>query len=547
MAESFTAPLAERIFLIEIAAQPPSGAATSGRSDFGDLAWGEPAEPDEIVQNDVVLRYAGAPFRSRPDDSPANTPWEHRLLQPMLLSRALPLAPGEGGIIAFTAGSEVELGNADGGLDVAVQSYAVDGRDVTLRAVAPDAAYADATLLFAGSALSWRIADRQRVVLAVRGKTHLLARALQTHLYPGSGLNDEDGDADLANQQRPLSFGYCSNVTPRLVSAFNQLYQVHDGPVNDIPMVYDGGVELTPGSDHADVATLLAATPSAGTFDTCLAEGYFMLGSNPVYDVTADVEGDKTGGTFATDAAAIAERMLVRGGIDPSEIDGDAFDALSTDQPAPMGYYVRDAISTGDAVADLLSGIGAFVGETAAGLFTVDRLEAPDAADDTISEVAQLDLALSELPAEVTPCIWRLGVTWGVNWTPQNIQLDAANIPAARLAFIKVAARVAVAFDTDRQAIHRMAQDYVGVRPPVRAYFRDEADAQAEAERLLALWAPGRQVLTIDVQDETHQAAIGDQFSVKSSRYGLETGAPCRVFGIAFDAAQALTRLQVLR
>ncbi|MGE0154810.1 MAG: hypothetical protein AB7R90_19490 [Reyranellaceae bacterium] len=547
MTALFTAPTAERVYLIEVEAQPPSGSATSGRAEFGDLAWGEPPEPDEIVQTDVILRYAGAPYRSRPDDSPANTAWEHRLLQPLLLSRTLPLAPGEGGIVGFAEGSEVELANADGGLDVAVLSYAVDGRPVTVRAVSPGAAYADAALLFAGTALGWRLADRQRVVLAVRGKTHLLNAALQSDLYPGSGNDDEDGDADLANLPRPLAFGYCQNATPRLVSAFELLYQAHDGPIEDLPAVYDGGVALTPGSDHPDVATLLAATVTAGTFDTCLAEGYFRLGSNPVYDVTCDIEGDKTGGTFAADSAAIARRMLIRAGIDPLEIDGDAFDALSGAQAAPVGYFVREPVAAGAAIAELLAGIGAFLGETAAGLFTVDRLEAPDAASDTIDETALLDMGMAPLPEEVAPCVWRIGVTWGINWTPQNIQLDAANIPAARLAFIRVAARVAVAFDTDRQAIHRMAQDYVGVRPPVAGFFRDEADAQAEAERLLALWAPGRQVLTLDVTDEIHQPAIGDQYAVTSERYGLDAGAPCRVFGIAFDAAQALTRLQVLR
>jgi hypothetical protein len=312
-------------------------------------------------------------------------------------------------------------------------------------------------------------------------------------------------------------------------------------------MVFDGGVELTPGSDHATVALLLAATVTPGEYDTCLADGYFRLGSNPVYDVTATVEGDKTGGTFAADSATIARRMLIRAGIDPSQIDDAAFTALAALQPADVGVPVFEPVAAGEAIADLLAGIGAHLGETPAGLFTVDRLEAPDAASDTISEAAMFDMSMRALPEEISPCIWRIGVTWGVNWTPQNIQLDAANIPADRLAFIRVAARVAVAFDTDRQAIHRMAQDYVGVRAPVRAFFRFEADALAEAERLLALWAPGRQIFELDVQDETHQAAIGSQYALMSSRYGLATGAPCRVFGVAFDAGQALSRLSVLR
>lgn len=545
MSALFTRATDDSIYLLSIAAQPPGGAETTGRSDFGDLCWGEELPPLDVIVNTVTeLRYASAEYRTLPTDTPANQEWPQRLTLPLALSRALPLAPGSPGIVALNFG-EIELQNADEALDQIVQTYGVDGRQVVLRRVEPGASIDDAETVFTGTAYGWALADSYKVVLAVRGQAHRLNVGQQANTYAGTG--DGEGDADLKNVPRPLAFGWCSNITPVRVSAFDQLFQVHDGEVQDIPMVYDGGVELDPGDDYASLALLLAASTAAGEFDTCLAEGYFKLGSNPVYDVTADVEGDAPAGDFAEDSAAIAERLLLRAGIDAGDIDAAGFAALSALQPAPVGYYLRGVATCSETVADLLGGIGAFLSETADGKFTVERLEAPTAAADTLDDGAYFDIGLAILPDEVSPTIWRLGVTWGVNWTPQAIQLDAANIPAARLAFINVAARIAVAFDTDRQAFYRQAQDYLGARPPVRAFFRDEADALAEAERLLALWAPGRQLLSLPVQSPTLERDIGDQITVYAARYGMNAGVPCRVFGTAFDTSTRRLVLQVLR
>jgi len=545
MAALFATAADNSLYLLSIAAQPPGGAETTGRSDFGDLCWGEdPAPLDTIVNTVEELRYASGEYRTLPDDTPANQEWPQRLNLPLALSRALPLAPGSPGIVALQFG-EIELQNADGALDQIVQTYGVDGRAVTLRRIAPGASIDDAVTVFTGAAYGWALADRFKVVLAVRGQAHRLEVAQQPSLYAGTGLGE--GDADLKNLPRPLAFGWCQNVTPRRVLAFDLLFQVHDGQVQDISMVYDGGVELTPGDDYATLTLLLAASTTAGEFDTCLAEGFFQLGSNPVYDVTADVEGDAPSGVFAADSATIAERLLLRAGIDGGDIDGDAFDALATLQAAPVGYYIRDGVSAAVAIADLLGGIGAFLSETALGKFTVERLEAPTSSTDTLDDGAYFDVGVAALPEEVTPTIWRLGATWAVNWTPQAIQLDAANVPPARLAFINVDARVAVAFDTDRQAFYRQAHDYLGASPPVRAFFRDEADALAEAERLLALWAPGRQILSLPVQSPDLERDIGDQMTVYADRYGMNDGVVCRVFGYAFDTSTRRLVLNVLR
>lgn len=84
-------------------------------------------------------------------------------------------------------------------------------------------------------------------------------------------------------------FGDVLNVSPDQVDSNLLIYQVNDGPVGSVDAVYDRGIALTRGDDHADHAILAEAVPKAGFYDTCLAEGFFRLGGVPAGAVTADV------------------------------------------------------------------------------------------------------------------------------------------------------------------------------------------------------------------------------------------------------------------
>jgi hypothetical protein len=86
-------------------------------------------------------------------------------------------------------------------------------------------------------------------------------------------------------------YGTFSNVelTAKLNSA--AVYTVHDGPVQAITAVYEGGLPLVPTRDYPTRAQLDHAPILAGCFATCLRLGLVKVGSAPQFPLTCDVTG----------------------------------------------------------------------------------------------------------------------------------------------------------------------------------------------------------------------------------------------------------------
>ena len=143
-----------------------------------------------------------------------------------------------------------------------------DGRQIKMYYGDPAWPKSDFRLLLNGMIADIYAKDQATLALKLRDKTWALNVPIQTNLIGGSTAN--------AGQPVPLCYGPCFNVTPVLTNAATHEYQVHDGPINDILAVYDGGV------------------PVAFTKD--LTHGKFTLSSAPVYEVTSDPQGAKVGG-----------------------------------------------------------------------------------------------------------------------------------------------------------------------------------------------------------------------------------------------------------
>jgi hypothetical protein len=111
-----------------------------------------------------------------------------------------------------------------------------------------------------------------------------------------TGIPDDfEGDANMKGDIKPMLKGVVFNITPRLIKPNQLIYGVNwdenclRAPVEQFSAVYDGGLDLSFGSDYATTSTLDASTPSAGSYNTCLAEGTFKLGSAVVFQITVDV------------------------------------------------------------------------------------------------------------------------------------------------------------------------------------------------------------------------------------------------------------------
>ncbi len=201
---------------------------------------------DLVGEVTTTLRYATRGFVTTPSETPANTPFDGVIQQPLNVRRhAFRLG-------ATSGQSEVGYGdllleNGNGDLDALVTDYAFDGRAITMRRGLVGAAYPGGfTTVFVGTMEQAEV-DRDVVKIRVKDKAFALDVPLQTTLYAGDNVLPDglEGTADdLKGKRKPLVFGTAKNVAPPCVNTSKLIYQVSDGPVALVGAVYDAGIPL---------------------------------------------------------------------------------------------------------------------------------------------------------------------------------------------------------------------------------------------------------------------------------------------------------------
>lgn len=192
-----------------------------------------------------VGHYATAGLITAPTDTPANTVFAPRLLQPALVQRDAFDSRTTMGASRVGYGDCV-LNNADGGLDAFV-SLGFDGRPLTIRRGHPGAAYPSAYVTILSGTMQQAIFDSQHVTLKVRDQQQLLTVPLQTTKYAGSNVLPAglEGVSDLAGKPKPVCEGVVFNISPPCVNTSKLIYQVNDVAVASVDAVRDRGVPLS--------------------------------------------------------------------------------------------------------------------------------------------------------------------------------------------------------------------------------------------------------------------------------------------------------------
>lgn len=428
----------------------------------------------------VDWRFANAGYLSRPDDAVPNAAFDPRLLGTVRLRQEA--TPGRGGL-SLSVG-EAELWDGDRRLLTLTRDYAVDGQDVALdvlelprgsgapcrRGLSLDAA----APVLRGSAAAWR-RQGDRVLLPLRLKDHRLTGYFQENVY--TGLGGDEGGFDLAGRPKPVGYGHVPAAPAVLVDAAARRWQVHDGPVRAVLVVWHRGVRLV----------RVSGAPGAGQYAADEATGFLTLGFDASGPVLVRFEGDARGGYVST-AAEILARILARGGLDTADLDPDAFAHFAFAVTAEVGLWVGPEVATVAEVAGrLLAGVGAEGGMSRLGLFRPFLLGAPDPVPAFVLTRADI-LALEEVPPPegLAPPWTGCEVEWGPNFAGAQSDLDAATTAEDR-AFLLQAARIAPAASVSAQQSYRQ-----GLRPRLQGLYRSEAAARAEAERRRDLWTVPR-------------------------------------------------------
>jgi hypothetical protein len=520
-----------------------------------------------------TLSYAsGLGFVTQPSETPANTWYEPRIVQPANFTRtAFADARVMGG--STTGYGEITLNNADQGLS-ALLDYGMDGRLVVIRVGTQGAAYPSGYTTFLTGTIEQPEMGVSKVTLRLRDLLQNLTLPLQQNYYGGTNVlpNGADGTPnDIQGQPKPLAWGRCFYLVPVCVNTADLIYQVHDGSVQSIDAVYDSGVALAAGTDRATLAAMEANEPAPGYFDTCLALGLFRLGATPGGAVTADVHGGNAGGYVNTVADIVVRILKERAGVSSGAIGSTSVAALDAAFPAEVGFAINQAggspvqgfglgfnqfrrsgglrerflgaaagapSGTGatlqQAIDAVLLSAGAWLAPNRLGRWQIAQLVAPSgtpAASFTDNDIISIERTVTSDPTAGAP-VWAVALrylhyTGFADWTTL-----AGSVSPAVVEQFSREWRGVVAFDSTVLTTHLLA--------PI--LYRDTlltnaTDAANEAARLLALHKVRRDfvhaVLRLDATKATLD--LGSQILVTTPRLGYGAGRQMTVVGITSD------------
>lgn len=455
-------------------------------------------------------------YTTAPGDTPANTHFEGRLSAGFWFERSIIGTAGMGGKVALGFG-ELVLRNPDRYYDSLIADYAMDGRRVLVKRSSPPSymatedggvflledggrmlteasgTYADFLTVFDGTADGWR-RGADEIRLRLRDMSWRLEVPIQSNVYAGTG--GMEGPPALAGTPKPLAFGYCFNVTPVLVDPATRTYQCHDGPVQDIPAVREGGVLLT----------RVSSAPGIGQYSVDLSTASFQLGFDPLRIVTNDVKGDATGGLYVYTPATIAKRILLsRVGLAVAEIDAASFDRLDYLAPWESNLYVgSQPMLAAAAIDQLMAAVGGFAGPSRAGTYQVGVLTRPDTTAPlfTLREEDIIDIEEIAPPDFLYPPPKRMRVGYRKNWTPTT-NLAPSLVPDVATALM-LTYLSAAAFSSPIAASFLSAQESALLESPLVS----GADGATLAAQLLTLY-------TVSVND----GGLPRLFKIVTDRY----------------------------
>jgi hypothetical protein len=430
---------------------------------------------------------------------------------------------------------EIRLANADGRYDGWL-NFGFDGRAVTVRQGEAGAAYPDGFSATFSGTIETLTVSRTEVVVRLRDRQLVFDRPALSARYAGSNAppNGLEGAADdLKGQPKPRLYGAALNIPAPCVNTVKLTYQVSDGALASVERVYDRGQALNFAADHASSALLQAATVTAGSYATCLAEGYLRLGAAPAGMVTVDAT--QGAGPAARTAAQILRALAIAAGIDSAFIAAGDVTALDAANPAVIGLWLSGDETFASAMDGVAGSVGAFYGFDPTGMLRMGRLAAPSGPpalsleDYEVLDIERRPARDGDLPA------WSYTVRHSKLWTVQNSDLAAAVTPARRAALASEY-RAEKAEDAAVKIQHLLAAEETA-----DTLLTSAADAAAEAARRLALYKVHRDFFDVTIPAAllaTPGLRIGAVVQLTNPRFGLAAGRLFVLLGVKPELAR---------
>lgn len=460
------------------------------------------------IETDTPRFLSTVGYMTRPSESPPNLNYLACIARGFAFRERLSLD----GNASIGAG-DIEVHNEDGSLDSWLLDVWVNRR---IRVYLGDASWprADFRLEFDGMTAGITSSSPSRLNISLRNKMERLNTPATEAVLGGTTPNKD--------RLLPVMFGENHNVEPLLIDPANHEYMIHNGAMERIIEVRDNGVPLS------------LVTPY-------LATGKFRLGATPAGAITVSAQGktpyqNTVAGivrTLATEYGTPSERLAL------SDIDVAAMNAFDAAHPQPVGISLPDRTNVMQACQQLAASVGAQVVFSRRGLLRIVKVALPGAGVPTqidLSDYLVQTLSIKQRPEVVS------GVKLGYckNWLVQT-SLNTGIPPEHKDMFAQEWLTV-----TARDAAVAAAYRLFGEIPQRDTLLLRGVDAQAEANRLLALWSVPRTVYGITGYPRLLTLELGQPVVLYGDRWGLGDGKEGIVIGVDRDWIGGRCTVEVL-
>lgn len=429
-------------------------------------------------------------------NNPAATPYVAAIASGLKMTQAISIS-GE----ATLSTSDIEVFNVAGERDAwysyvfANRSFEVDIGDVRW----PDA---DFRLYYVGTVADIDPkAPRDRIRLQLRDMLQVLHAPVTEEKLAGDVL-------------RLATLGEVANITPKLKSASPVEYEVHGGAIEDVIEVRVDGKKRT------DITKSLAA--GSFTFTGNVGPGA----------VTCSAQGDKPAGVYSNTIAKLVQRLVTGYGkasdrLTADDIDTANFAAFDLANSQPVGLHLSDRENVIVACAKLASSKGAQLVPSRLGKLRLIQFTIPASATTEIRQSAQVDRSIHIV--DRIPVAGAVKVGGCRNYTVQpSLQ---TSLPDAHKALFATEWRTYTAKDQPTLDKYKLTAD-----PAMReTCLQDDADIQAEAERVLAIVKVSRFTYGFEGTPANMLLDIGQAVKLFSNRFELATGKVGLVTKLATD------------
>jgi hypothetical protein len=479
-----------------------------------------------------VIYLSDKGFFTNPTDTPSNTSYLPLVNNPFQFEVSI-LNGDEfrGGIPSFGA---IRIKNGEGIFDEAA-NYFWQGRKVTIYAGGANFARSDFEVIFNGAVRDIEY-DEDEIIINISDKTAIIEKSFEQQLYLGTG--GVEGGENIEGNVKPLCYGEVYNIPLTLVDAGTNLYQAHDGSIEEVLAVYDRGVEL---NNQGDVADITATTVSGGNFKTQLSGGYIRLGGNPDGTITADVKGDNTGGYIDKTGAIIsrlARTKLGQNNLSTNEVDQGGLNLLDTNYPYSIGVYINSKTQFNNVLDQITIPANFYWFFNRTGLLTVKAVSPPSSDVLTINQNQIIDGSF-ELLRSISP-YWRITAGYKKNWQVTLADNLAPATSDAQKSFAIEEFRKLTVEDRATRTVALLDNELT-----FNSLFVSETDAQAYRDRLVNIYQTKRNVYRLTTFDLLFKVFIGDTIKIKYPRYGLDNGKDFVIVGISEEAEDNQTILEV--